>query len=364
MGTFQDRIQDYLGTIADTTALTDQLTAGAKKLVDLIPEEKLERFSTAVTDSGSGGDISAYRFIRAHKSGRRAVLIDSGLKTQAADSSSIFYGTSTSPVCYIESGKGYVLPGGGSLMGVAYPSVAYNASTITNFPTEWEQGVILYAAIQQCLGLVNTSIASLSALALGSISTSPSAPVDASYSYSNASLGTYTATTIGDFGTLPTYTKPTTTFSITTATTYIGTDEDLDKAGSEMNKQNLLLDQYGKDLYNELNEFNGELETKKITVQGLIRQAELDQERLMLSASKTTDLNLQNAAQTLNAAIELFKSKMEKYLAQINQYSAEVNKVVNEFQIKVQQGQSVVDKYTALSVNLQNEYKMFLETLR
>ena len=561
MGTFQARTEDYVGTISDTAALADWFTAGAKRLIDLIPPEKLERFSTTLTDSSSGVDVSAHRFIRAHKAGRGAVLIDAGLKTQAADSTSIFYGTATSPVCYLEATKAYVLPGGGSIIAVSYPTVTYSASSISNFPTEWEQGVILFAAIQAAIGLMNTSITTLSGLSLGAISTTPSAPADAAYSYSNASLGTYTATTIDSLGTAPTYTKPTismttavaaldmsaitlpsaptdfsltatvptaptdasysytdatlgtytatsvgawisvaayakptTTFDITTATTYIGTDEDLEKAQQELSKQSLLLDQYGKDLYNELNEFNTAIEESKSlltrgieqakldqqrlmmeaekttdlsiqnkaktlekdiqlylsklqnystqvnsyqasvnaevqayqqlidkyreslnavriqvekavqeyranlerwqtqrqtelseysanmqnelnefnkenaeyvsTVQKAIRQAELDQERLMLSASKTTDLNLQNAAQTLNAAIELYKTKMEKYLGQINQYGAEVNKVVNEYQIKVQQAQTVTDKYQMLVTQLQNEYKAFLETIR
>jgi len=364
MGTFQARTEDYVGSIADTTALADWFTAGAKRLIDLIPPEKLERFSTTLTDTGSGIDISSHRFIRAHKAGRGAVLIDAGLKTQAADSTSIFYGTATSPVCYLEATKAYVLPGGGSIIAVVYPTVTYSASSISNFPTEWEQGVVLFAAIQAAIGLMNTSITTLSGLSLGAISTTPSAPTDASYSYSDASLGTYSATTIGSLGTPPTYTKPTTTFSITDATTYISSEEDLDKAHAELSKQSSLIELFGKDLYNELNEFNKENAEYASTVQKAIRQAELDQERLIVSASKTTDLNLQNAAQTLNAAIELYKSNMEKYLGQINQYGAEVNKVVNEYQVKVQQAQAVTDKYQTLVTQLQNEYKAFLETIR
>jgi hypothetical protein len=359
MGTFQDRVQDYLGTIADTTALTDQLTAGVKVIADLLPLEKLEKFSTDTTDSGSGATISGGRVIGAHKSYCPAILIPKEMKAKASDSGSIHYATATSPKFYIHESKGYVLPGGGSINLFTYPTAAYNASTISGFPSEFEQAVVLYAAIQQAIGKLNTASDALNALSYSAPSapsapadftlsaSAPSAPADASYSYTDATLGTYTSTTIDSFGTLPTYTKPTTTFSVTTATTYIGTDEDLEKAQSEISKQGLLLDQFGKDLYNELNEFNGEVETKKITVQGLIRQAELDQQRLMMSAEKTTDLSIQNKAQTLLADIELYKSKLTKFASQIDLYQNQVNAEVQTYIQKINKFSGQIQLYSA-----------------
>ena len=63
-GTYQDRVQDYLGTLTDTTALSDQLSAGARKMIDLIPIGELEKFVSPLTDSGSGVSVTSYRFLR------------------------------------------------------------------------------------------------------------------------------------------------------------------------------------------------------------------------------------------------------------------------------------------------------------
>jgi len=63
---------------------------------------------------------------------------------------------------------------------------------------------------------------------------------------------------------------------------------------------------------NALNVFTKELEIYRATTQAAIRQAELDQERLMLSANKTTDLSIQNKAQTLSKDISLYKDKLQK----------------------------------------------------
>jgi len=407
VGTFQVRVEDYTGTITDTTALSDQLTAGAKSVINLIPENRLDRYASDITDSGSGASISSYRFVRAHKNGRRAIPINPSEKWKLYSKDSLYTVDTRSPSWYLENGKIYVVPDGGTVVGVVYPSVLYNDTTVPNFPTEIEQAVILYCVIQQLLGKTNTTLATLDALTIDTVTaptaptapiftftdttytnaaytdalidtissttigdlgtvptytkptismtaaptdldlsaisipsaptdfsltaTPPSAPTDASYSYVDAVIGTYTATTIGSLGTAPTYTKPTTTFDMTNATSYIATEEDIEKASVEINKQATLLEQFGKDLYNELNEFNKELEIYKSTVQNAFTQAQLDQERLMIVGKDTTNLNIQNEIQTLQAAISLYQSKLGKYQGQISSYQAQVNAEVQSY---------------------------------
>ena len=58
------------------------------------------------------------------------------------------YNSSGEPVYYILNGMLFVKPGGGTGRVIAYPTVAYTESTITGFPTEWEQAVVLYASQQ------------------------------------------------------------------------------------------------------------------------------------------------------------------------------------------------------------------------
>ena len=379
MSTLQDRISDYVGTVSDTTALTDQLTAGVKMFVNAIPPEKLDRYSADVTDSGSGADITGHRIFRAHKSGYPAREIPATLKTMATLTGSIYYATTYSPVYCIEKTKGYVLPGGGSLTGVAFPTVTYSSTSISGFPTEWEHGVVLYVAIQQLIGKANTSLDGLLALSLDSVSapSAPSAPsftyTDASYtsaSYTNALIDTITSTTIGSFGTAPSYNQPSSTFSVTDATTYIGTEEDGAKAGAELQKQSALLDKFGKDLYNELNTVNVDIENYKATVQKVIDQAKLDQERLIqqslqqielnkfnakntsdldvINKSKAVELDIQNKAKSLEKQITEYSASLQRYQEQLTSYQADINKAVSKYA-------NDINKYaTSLGTNGQN----------
>lgn len=161
-----------------------------------------------------------------------------------------------------------------------------------------------------------------------SLIVAPTAPLAPSIAAVDAVIGTYTATTIGALGTAPTYTKPTTTFSDANAGTYIATEEDFEKANSEIAKQNILIEKFGKDLYNELNEFNQELEVYKTTVQKALEQARLDQERLMIVGRDTTDLNIKNEAQTLIALIKDYELELQLYLGKVDAYGREINTAV------------------------------------
>lgn len=362
MSILQTRVEDYTGTVADTTALTDGLTAGAKYILNLIPEQKLGMYSTEITDDGSGVAISNYRPLRAHKSGYPAIPSSAEYKKRFLDTESIYYAPNKYPFWYIEGGKAYVVPDGGTVVAVAYPTVTYSDSSITNFPAALEHGVVLYCAIQILLGKSNISLASLDALTIDSVS-EPSAPADATYSYTDAVLGTYTATTIGDLGTVPTYTKPTTSFDITNATTYIGTEEDIEKASAEINKQATILEQYGKDLYNELNEFNKELEIYKSTVQKAITQAQLDQERLLTVGRDTTNLNIQNKVQALQGDIALYQSKLSKYQGQIESYGVQVNYAVQKLNAYIQKYLGEVQANTQLIEQLKGELQRLVSAI-
>lgn len=442
MSTLQDRVQDYCGTISDTAQLTDVLTAGAKVIVNAIPEEKLDLYSAAITDSGSGATVSGHRLVRAHKSGYTARQVDAGLKAQVVLATSMHKATTTSPVWYIENGSGYVIPSGGTIIGVSYPTVLYSDSTISNFPTEWIQGVVLYAVVQVLLGKSNAIYDTLNALTMDTI-TAPTVPnaasftfTDASYSnasftsasYVDASYGvvTYTpatidvtaATTLGVIPTPPTYTKPTTTFSVTNATTYIGTDEDLEKAQTELAKQSSLLEQFGKDQYNELNEFNAEIQNQQIAVNHLIEQARLDQQRLIDQSQKVVQLNEFNAQKVLETAltnaskamevdivnkdktaqidlqnkiqamqldiqnkakaaeidvlnktkslekqIQEYQSNLQRYSEQLNGYAQDINKASVKFNGVIQKSLGLLNSNNTLIEQCRNEFKTILSLI-
>jgi len=161
MATFQLQIEGYTGTESDTTFLSDKLTDGAKMIIDLLPESKHEKYSVDLADAGSGVSITGYRFIKAHKSGYPAMRVDSSMQTQILDSNSLHYAATKSPVFYIESGKVYIKPGSGTAVAIAYPTVLYGATSITNFPPELNHAVVLYGAIQTAIKKQNEALSTL-----------------------------------------------------------------------------------------------------------------------------------------------------------------------------------------------------------
>jgi hypothetical protein len=149
-------IQDYVSGFSDTTAADAWLTYGAKRVIDLLPERKAEKFSADLADGGSGIATTGHRVLRAHKGDYGARKIHAGLVAQASDADSIHTGVATNPVYYEENGKGFVLPSGGTIIGVAYPTVLNTDSTITKFPAEYYGGVVLYAAIRAVIQEIDT----------------------------------------------------------------------------------------------------------------------------------------------------------------------------------------------------------------
>jgi len=120
------------------------------------------------------------------------------------------------------------------------------------------------------------------------------------------------------------------------------------------------LNQYQLDIQNELNDFQKEDAEYQSTVKKAIRQSELDQERLMLSANKTTDLNLQNEAQTLNASIALYKDKLEKYLGQLQSYSSEVQNASTKYNLDQQKYTAQINHYNIILQGAKKEFEDYL----
>src|ERR1035437_9295433 len=167
---FQDKVTQYtLSTITDVTGLTQWLTQGAKHITDLLSDDRVKKFAVSVAvDSANGLDVSGYRLSYVHVNGYEARPIDAGQRALNQDPDSIHFAIARSPVYYFDTGKLYVLPLGtnGTLSAMPYPTVLYSDATITHFPSELEDAVVLYAAIRvvtsqvKALSLTIASIAS------------------------------------------------------------------------------------------------------------------------------------------------------------------------------------------------------------
>lgn len=249
MATFQERIEDLIGAVGDTAAESDWLTEGARVVINTIDPEKLELYATDKTDGGSGIDITNGKPIDAHKLGYRAKSYPASMKAILSDADSIHYALATSPAWYKETSKGYVLPGGGTIRWVAYPTVAYSATTIAAFPPEGYHAMVVYAAImgqmRKITDLISTTMAGITFTI------------------------TYTLPVIGIASLV--YTKPTFGGVFTDITTALG-NQDIELAQGHGNKTALYLQQYSADMQNELNEFNAQVQSYQMTLAGYDRE--------------------------------------------------------------------------------------------
>ena len=363
MATFQVRVEDIIGSVGDTDALSDWLTEGARRVILYLPESKLENYPTAaLTDSGTGVSIAAYRPIRAHKSGYGARRIDAGLKTQAGLSTSIHYATAADPVWYIELSKAFVLPSGGSVIAIAFPTVLYSASTITAFPIEHENAVVLYAAIRgrlrQIYDLINTNLGGLAF----SAQVAPSAPIAPSFTYTDA-LGEVISSTTISFSDTLTYTPPVFGGAYTNADTALS-NQDVELANGHLNKVNSQLDQFQKDLFNSLNEFNKDAKQAELNLQEAISQAQLTQQRLIQQAELTTNVDLQNQLRKYERQVSEYRAELEKYGAEMQGYVSQVNEESQRFNSRIQQYIQQSNSYLTQLQLLYTEYNEIMKDIR
>src|SRR5574343_250876 len=249
MATFKVRVEDRIGDVGDDAALSDWLTAGGRYITNLLPPQRIEKFTTTLTDSGSGVSITTSRVLSAHKAGYNAVLVPSGLAAQVADSASIHYAGTTDPVFYILNGLAFVKPGGGSVIAMAYPTVAYGDSTITAFPADLDEAVVLYASIQgrirQLSDLAMTTIGGITFVtpviplppASPSFTYTPGTYTNANYDpaiYIKALIDTISATTVSFTDTLS-FVPPVFTGIYTNTDTAL-TNQDIELASGHLSK--------------------------------------------------------------------------------------------------------------------------------
>tara|TARA_R110002126_G_scaffold291380_2_gene451876 strand:- start:8139 stop:10631 length:2493 start_codon:yes stop_codon:yes gene_type:complete len=122
--------------------------------------------SDAVTvSSGYGVDVSTSKFLYAHKDGYEAIEIPASMKGRASDAGSIYKATSGNPVYYRESGKVTILPNGGRVAVVSFPTILYGDSDVTGVPDDVKHLVIMGTAVKGRLNQLNdlrTSIKDIS----------------------------------------------------------------------------------------------------------------------------------------------------------------------------------------------------------
>lgn len=361
MATYQVRVEDRIGTIGDTQAISDWLTSGAKFVTNILPIERLIKYTTNLTDSGSGISVTTYRVISANKSGYGAREVSHNLSAQVSNSGSIHYAGTTDPVFYILNGSAYVKPSGGTVVAMAYPTVLFLDSTITSFPSDLDEIVVVYASIQGRLRqMSDLTITTLGGLSISTITkpTAPSAPV---FVYTDATAGTIASTSISFSDTLS-YTPPVFGGSYTNADTAL-TNQDIELANAHLNKVNSQLEIMQKDLLNSLNEFNKDKGEFDANLQIAISQAQLTQQRLIESAQISTDVSKQNEAQELARQVQEYSARLQGYGQEVNSYATEINQEVSRVGQRINQYNIQFQQYALGLEILRKEFENLIKAI-
>lgn len=160
MPTFQQRIEDYIGAVEDTTGLDQFLTDSARDVLSLASSELVRSYaSREKTTSNAGYSIRNKRVVSVSRGGYRATEVFGDDRQRILDSDSLFYvgDTPRSPAFYVQvtanDTRLFVKPDPASgseadIWYVAYPSISSTASTATGLPPILEDVTVLGAALR------------------------------------------------------------------------------------------------------------------------------------------------------------------------------------------------------------------------
>jgi len=169
-----DALTGFAGTEDD--ALTDWLTAGAKELINIFPNNLKEKCTAETTlnhssttmDMDGVGEILYVNRLSADSGGSRIPCrkVSSMYGELSNDANSIYKASATDPVYWIlSSGDAAILnvipapteDQTAVVYHIGYPAVAHSdgASGIANFPDEAEYLVVLYASVKALQRLMN-----------------------------------------------------------------------------------------------------------------------------------------------------------------------------------------------------------------
>mgnify|MGYP003125068311 FL=1 len=399
---FKTQVEDLIGTVGDDALISQSLQDIGGEIISALPSAKLLPVAKTTAISSSGLTVADKKVLAVDKSDVRAKPIPAHEKAKYNDTASIYAATDTNPVYYLEDEKVYVngAAGSGATSGHLHyvpllPTsdgstlTVHGDSAVANFPLEAQQLMVLGSAVRCLQRLLANATASLPSDISGSLSfgSVPSSPSIATVSYSDATNANATATgvnsisvssvTIADIsGNAPTYTAPAVageTEELTAALSndatadnnkldfsdwfevvgdFIQTEEDVELAGSQLQKISTYLNAYSQAMQNNLNVFNKENAIYQASVQAqlakhntdlqrTLRQLQVDAEEAKQESAQTTDVDkfnksqdqalaLQNKANSLQAAIQNNDDLIQKYSSEIQSYSAQVNKAIQE----------------------------------
>ncbi len=304
-----DRINTMNGLSNTAATVTQLLNNEAPGYIRYIPDDIVRQFTSESTDSGTGVSLGSGRFVDAHKTGRRAKLRDAAEKAALDDVNSMHLATALSPACYVENGKAYVKPSGGTVVAVLATTLNSSSDDAISFlPVPLGDAVQIKVAWR------------LLAYAIFGNTAPYDRPVAPTIEYIPAGFAAMLTATMGAVPSVPTYTTQTVSGDFTTALTDMETAldaDDIEIAGGRSQKASLYLEDLSTRIANnraalEANvvKFNGDMAKLQGDLNALIEKYRLD-------AQQETNVDLQNQIQKAQVELQNYSLSLQRYQGQV-----------------------------------------------
>ena len=362
-------------------SITDWLIAGGRVIAELIPMDKASQFAVVETPAAISYDLTNKKFISINSTnGSHFISTTPDIFTRSSTVGSIYKTIADGNQCYTIDGdllKVTVIAN--SLKTYTYPTVA--SENITNLPTEYIHGAVLYAASNAITKLLideNYKVVYVPPILIlnnihALITASPLFAFDAAVthaipfpaiSYQGSIITGPSAVDIASIVDLAqqftgfTFTTPTISFSLNMESVVlpdnISTSILTDIASTDAAVNTVTL----TTAITELNNYFGELDGGSGYINGLedveLAQSKMNEIQIKLkeietelgtelqkqikNAELTTDINKSNKAQLLSGLIQKADAYLKRYSAELQKFQAQFTKASNVAQLN-QQGE-------------------------
>lgn len=303
----------------DVTGLDNEIIGwikdGANHFLMRLPQDLQWQYSTkiSVPEEGvsTGGDI----VLGATKNGKRAVQHTPENIHALRDDCSIYAPTAFTPAYYLEDGKAYVEPDGGTVHVLKAPDIDEDTETLADkLPIQVDAIATYYAAMNVCTSLLSTDIQNLIPVLddddFNIILASPP-------TYNVASINSLIPSTTTGIGIAPVYVPPTldALYADNIGTKWLNryNDDDSEMSQEVITHIKTRLGQYSLDMQNQINAYNDD----------------------MAAWVKQVEVALDNTRQTNDVNLQKERLKVEAYSAEMQGYSTRINAYIGRWQTAI-----------------------------
>ena len=352
------------------TYISDFISQGIKFVCGLVPDSALRNtnaLQTKTMESSNNNPLSIIdkRVVNVTRNGIHCPDVSGEDLSDAIDSTSLTYAVSKYPVFYMNGSWLYISPNTVTTTGegIVYYIGKLDYATLSSalqkdLLGDLDPAIVYFAAAMEMMYRanergdswvdVNPPVAPESPDFGGNLTISASPPPAPTIASTDMDLSSVTFPTFTSpvftaptlTATIPTYTSPVLSVDLTNVTTHLAA-EDIELAGSEIQKENLKINEYTTRQRDATQVFNGEAEAFKDNFQefqslytnGLseFTQRMANETAVFNKEVKLYDAQLQKAVNDARASNEATARDLQLYQQKVSLYTQDINKEVQDF---------------------------------